>query len=49
MQITKKDFPDDFKAFWQMMYSDEGLRVFTTNQGNVFALYNPDVTDRALL
>lgn len=42
MQITKRDFPDNFTAFWRVMYADRELRVFETNQGNYFAMYNVD-------
>jgi hypothetical protein len=42
LQVVSKAFPPDFKAFWTMLYADEGLRIFLTNQGNVFALYNEE-------
>ena len=40
MQITKRDFPEGYDAFWKMLYADDSLRVFMTNQGNHFAMVN---------
>lgn len=41
-QIVEKPFPEGSKGFWNMLYADEGLRIFTTNQGNCFVMHNPD-------
>lgn len=46
LQIVTKAFPPDFKAFWKMLYADAGLRIFSTNQGNVFALYNEEASGK---
>lgn len=47
MQIVKKEFPANSQGFWRMVYADEGLRILVTNQGNHFALVNPDATGTA--
>jgi hypothetical protein len=40
MQVLKKDFPEGFRGFWDMIYADESLRIFYTNKNNIFALEN---------
>eukprot|EP00877_Chromochloris_zofingiensis_P006467 jgi/Chrzof1/2073/Cz11g01260.t1 len=37
--LVKKDFePGQMQGFWQIKYVDDDVRVFTTNQGNLFIL-----------
>jgi hypothetical protein len=40
VQVQKRDFPEGSQGFWLMLYADESMRIFISNQRNYFVLHN---------